>query len=447
MPDDFTRADDGTDSTAHPEPSPFEEVGRTGLIQFSGRIDEEFLPALRGDRARKVYREMMDNDPIVGGVLLAIDLLMRQVSWRVDPASDDPAAVEWAEFVQTCLADMSSSWADTLSNILTMLPFGWANLEIVYKMRRGEDETGDPKFRSRFNDGRIGWRKLDIRAQDTLDRWEFDEAGGLQGMVQRTLDLMASNEVFIPIHKSLLFRPMAYKNNPEGRSVLRTAYRPWFFKKRIEETEGIGIERDLAGLPVFWVPESMLSPKATADEKAAVSRYQQVVRRVRRNEQEGLVLGQRWDKDKNPQFKFELLSTGGARQFDTSKVISRYDQRIAMSMLADFILIGHEAVGSKALSVSKTDLFTVALSAYLDAIAAVFNSFAIPRLLRLNNCPPDLYPSLNHDDVQPIDLDKLGSLIERLSRAGMPLFPDGSLEAFIREQAGLPAEEGSEEVD
>ena len=54
-------------------------------------------------------------------------------------------------------------------------------------------------------------------------------------------------QVVIPMEKCLLFRTQTHKNNPEGRSILRNAYRSWYFKKRIEEIEGVGIERDLAG--------------------------------------------------------------------------------------------------------------------------------------------------------------------------------------------------------
>jgi hypothetical protein len=39
----------------------------------------------------------------------------------------------------------------------------------------------------------------------------------------------------IPIEKSLLFRTSIAKGNPEGVSLLRTAYRSWYFKKRLEE--------------------------------------------------------------------------------------------------------------------------------------------------------------------------------------------------------------------
>jgi hypothetical protein len=37
----------------------------------------------------------------------------------------------------------------------------------------------------------------------------------------------------------LLFRPHSPKNNPEGRSVIRNAYRAYYFIKRLEELEAI----------------------------------------------------------------------------------------------------------------------------------------------------------------------------------------------------------------
>ena len=45
----------------------------------------------------------------------------------------------------------------------------------------------------------------------------------------------------------------------------------------------------------------------------------------------------------------------------TGPIIERHSRHIAMTAMADFILLGHEAVGSFALADSKTDLFGVAL--------------------------------------------------------------------------------------
>ncbi len=74
-----------------------------------------------------------------------------------------------------------------------------------------------------------------------------------------------------------------------------------------------------------------------------------MVKSIRRDEYEGLVLPHG--------FEFELVSTGGARQFDTNAIINRYDAKIAMTVLADFIMLGHQKVGSFALSSDKTELF------------------------------------------------------------------------------------------
>jgi hypothetical protein len=113
---------------------------------------------------------------------------------------------------------------------------------------------------------------------------------------------------------------------------------------------------------------------------------------------------------------------------------------MAMTVMADFLLLGHENVGSFALSSDKTSLFAIALGTILDSIADVINTKAVPRLFALNDFGDltDL-PKLVHDDVESPDLEALGSYIERLSGAAMPLFPDDELEEYLRSAAHLPS--------
>lgn len=243
----------------------------------------------------------------------------------------------------------------------------------------------------------------------------------------------------IPIDKALLFRTTSHKNNPEGRSVLRSAYRPWYFKKHIETIEGIGIERDLAGLPIAWVPPELLSANASPDDRAILESIKRIVTNVRRDEQEGIVFPLVYDENGNKLYDFALLSTGGTRQFNTDAVIARYDQRIAMTVLADFILLGHEHVGSFSLASSKTHLFSVALGTWLNEIASQFNRVAIPRLFRLNNFAVGRLPKLVPGDIEVPNLTELGDYITKLSGAGMDLFPNEKLEEYLRRAANLPA--------
>jgi hypothetical protein len=216
--------------------------------------------------------------------------------------------------------------------------FGWAACEIVYKIRSGMDTT-NKSYYSEFDDKKIGWRRLPLRYQESRDSWKMDENGEVVAMNQYSV---VGNKpiVEIPIDKLMMFRTQSFKNNPQGRSILRNAYRPWFFKKRIEEIEGIGIERDLAGLPVAHVPPELLSSSATAEQKATLAAIKLLVKSIRRDEQEGIVFPLVYDEQGNKLYELELLSTGGSRQFDTNAIITRHSKAIAMTVLADFIFLG-----------------------------------------------------------------------------------------------------------
>lgn len=432
-----------TEVVAKAETADFRELGLTGLNMSIGQVTEEFLPRLKGKELLKTMTEMKDNDPICGAILFAVHMLVRAVEWRGTPADlESEEALRWATFLDECLLDMSSGWEDVLTQVLSMLPYGHSVHEIVYKRRNGDSD--DPEQRSKYDDGLIGWRKLPIRGQDTIDRWVLDDQGGIRGIVQ--MSPPDYRERPIPIEKLLLFRTATYKNNPEGRSILRNAYRPWYFKSKIENIEGIGIERDLAGLPVGWVPPEWLDVNAAPEQKATVAAIHNIVKNLKRDQIEGVLFPLQYDQNGNKMVDLTLMSTGGKRQFDTDSIIGRYDQRIALTVLADFILLGHEKVGSFNLGVTKVDLFSAALGAWLDAIAEVMNLHAIPRLMKLNGVPPELWPTLQHADVQRIDLEVLGTFIERIARAGAPLFPDDRLENQLRLLANLPEiEEGRDE--
>ena len=416
--------------------SPTVELGISGLRRTAGYVQDEFLPQLQGRKAVQIFREMSDNDAIVGALLFAVDRLLREITWRVEAPGEDSGGREAADFLESCMNDMSHTWDDFISEILTMLPYGWAWHEIVYKKRMGPWEKDGSK-RSQFTDGKIGWRKMPLRAQETLLRWVFDDKGGIEALVQ--LAPPHYQQTVIPIDKSLLFRLNAVKNNPEGRSLLRNAYRSWYMKKRLEEIEGIGVERDLAGLPVAKVPAYMLNAEPGTKDAKMVDAFRKMVRSVRRDEQEGVILPAEYDPDtKQPMYDFQLMTSGGSRQFDTNAIIARYEQRILMSVLADFILVGHEGTGSYAMHTDKSGLFRTSINSIARAIADVLNRYAVPRLFQINGWKLDELPKIVPNDVDPPDLTQLGAFMGQMAQAGVQWFPDAELEKFIREAARLP---------
>jgi hypothetical protein len=140
------------------------------------------------------------------------------------------------------------------------------------------------------------------------------------------------------------------------------------------------------------------------------------------------------------------MSSGGTRQFDTNAIITRYEQRILMSVLADFILVGHQDTGSYSLHTDKTGIFRAALNAITKAIADTLNRYAVPRLFAVNGWKLDELPRFEPTNVDPPALDQLAAFISSTAGAGMQWFPDPELEKYIREIARLP-EMTDEDVD
>lgn len=435
-----TNAFSGSATEAPPPANYFVETGSAGLRVYGGYVRDEFQPQLYGRNAIRIYREMADNNATVGALLYAIKQIIRALGVRVEPAEGATGAEDMAEFAESLMDDMIGSWDGFLTDALTFLEYGFAPVEVVYKRRLGKKD--DPIKTSRSDDGYVGIAKLGLRAQETLVKWLMDENGNITGLQQQPWN---GPMVDIPIEKLLLFRTTEERNNPQGRSILRSAWRAWYYLKRLEEIEAIGIERDLAGLPVVKVPSSLIqAANGTGDDPTTIlarqtlASYQRMVVNIRRDEQEGVVIPSDRDEKGNLQYDLTLLTSGGARQFDTNAIITRYKQDILSTCLADFIMMGQAKVGTQSLADTKVEMFMTAIQGTVNIIEAVLNRQLLPRVWALNGFDPDAMPCFRFEKVQKPNLDEIGRYIKSLSDAGFNLAGDRETEEVAREIAGLP---------
>lgn len=406
------------------KPVNFKQLGSTGLRRHGPYIYEEFLPELRWPRAGKIYQEMSDNDPVIGSILYLAEMLIRGTSWDVKAASQKPEDVAAAEFLKSCMDDMEMSWANVISEILSMLAYGFSFHEVIYKVRRGPNER-NPKYRSKHTDGKIGWRAIPVRSQTSIYEWIYNEDNELTGVVQ--IAEPNYKQVVIPMSKGLLFRTRVSRDNPEGKSLLRNAYRPWFFKKHFEEIEGIGIERDLAGFPVLTAPENLdLWNNDDPTMVALRARAEELVASVRRDSEEGILLPYGWE--------LKLLTSGSSRQIDIGSTIERYDNRIAVTLLSDIILLGSKS-GSFALADTKQSMLAASLQAQVLNIADVFNSHAVPQLFRYNNFNVEELPKIVPGQIQTPSLKEIALVMRSM---GLDISGDIKLQNYIRYLLGMP---------
>lgn len=420
------------------------EIGASGLQVAGGRVIEEFLPLLRNERGIRMWREMGDNDPYSGALLYGVLQTVLRCDWTIDL---NEAPVADGDFLEQCRDDMCHPWRDVVAEALTCAQFGWALLEPVMKWRLGP-EAVDEDSASDYDDGRLGWQKMPLRAQETLYQWIWNpEAGEAIAMRQRLIasDVIRDGGTYvdIPLDAALLFRTTHHKNNPEGRSLLRSGWTAYDKRKKIETYEGIGIERDMAGIPVFYVPAALMSPDAPADMKAALAEFHRIGNNLRIDDQSHLVMPSEFDENGNQLYDFELASTNARRSIDTNTVITRLAVAQLMSIMADVMMVGHESNGSRALASVKDDAFTAGLQTLLDEVRDVVNKSAVPRLFRVNGIAPP-WPKFATAPVQRVDPAEFCNMVLHLAQSGMPLWPDDPLDGYIRELLGWPERDESQ---
>jgi hypothetical protein len=119
-----------------------------------------------------------------------------------------------------------------------------------------------------------------------------------------------------------------------------------------------------------------------------------------------------------------------------------FAQNIAGVVLADFVRLGRDTIGSKALADPKQQLFQKALEGWVTGIAEVLNRHAIPKLFALNNMPVEVLPRFVPEQVEDTDLGDLGNFIQATGTAGMDwgfLDDEDPITDQIRQAAGFDA--------
>ena len=402
------------------------EVGITGLKQVNGRVYEEARRELRFPEASRTFRTM-GQDATIAAALSLFEMMVGRVEWIVDLGPDpDPAMIARGKFLEEVMRDMEHTWASFIKEVTSAFTYGFCINEKVYRRRLFANG-------SKYNDNKVGLRKLPVRSQDTIYKWLYSDDGreliGVQQSLTaiqdglRYVNLVSANGspyIDIKRNKFLLFRVDAKRDNPEGNSPLRGCYYAWKYRTMIEEQEAVGVTRDMNGMPTLYLPPRYMSEDASPSERRIYEYYKNVIRNIQMNEQSGLILPQAFDPEsRQPLFKFELTSTMGTKMYDTDAIIRRWDNKILTVLFSDMLKLGQDQVGSYSLAGAKTNIMAMAIEARLQEIADVLNNDLVYQLFMLNGEQPDApLPKLVYGDLDEVDLDEFSKGVQRMGSVG-----------------------------
>lgn len=271
------------------------------------------------------FDKMRKSDSQVFATLLACELPIRATKRFIDAATNEEDDVgerekEIARFVEDALFNrMDVTRNDLLTEIMTMLAFGFAVFEKVY--------TTDGKY--------TYFQKLSSRKQTTITRWKTleNEAGVTQLLPtnhltpedNKHLSANKIGEVSIPARKLVVFTFRKEGDNYQGMSLLRPAYKNRYMKDRFYKFDAIRQERLAVGIPVIYLPKN-----ASAEDKAEAL---EIVTNIRTTEQTGVVI----PGPKEEGWLFEFAQTHADKNTNIFESINHHNREISKVILAQFL--------------------------------------------------------------------------------------------------------------
>lgn len=400
-------------------------IGAPGTAFFGGIIQtDEYNPDFYWRDGTTIYETMLRSEPQINAIRSMIELPIRRAKYFVQPASTDAKDVEIASFIESCLFhDMSyvtdtghtvtQQWDDILRHALLMLWFGFTGFEVVWKVE----------------DGWTKWAQWVPLLPRTFWRWWINDANELEGIQQWTFKDYNYLFTNIPVDKLLLFTHRKEGQNYEGISLLRTAYKPWYYKTQMEKIEAIGIERNAVTPPIVYLPENFTA----ADQQAALT----VAQNLRVNELMGVTLPGTWrvEYPKNMEKYAEA----------TQPAIQYHDVMIARNVLAQMINLGSTETGSYSQDRSQKLTFLASIQAYADYICQVITDNAIHRLVDYNFDGVDVYPKLMCSKIVSQDIEIISDAVKSMTQGQTPVIHySPELEEFLGEMLGIPVNPQSE---
>lgn len=433
----------------------FEPLAVAGYRRSGKEVTDDFLPSLNSRQGRRTLRQMADNDETIGSVLLALETVYRSVEIHVDDNENDTEG-KYSDWLSTALfteiGDPRASlpddtweafvqtWVDT-----DVFGFGWYDIWV-----------------KKLSDGSVGIARFVPVAQETVDGWDIEEPSGYVSGIYQRVDGRGLTR--IGRERSLHIVSSVNKSSPEGKSILRTSYRLWYYKKMNLEIESILAERG-AGFPVLTVnsdiqklastPITDEMSKAQKDQiagaQAMMEDFESTVANIKRNEQSGLVIYSKpytshYDPETGvrtyggqQQVELKLLTPDQSGSADIDRTIKRLDTGIARAMLADFLFFGTNGnTGNQSNLSTRSELWKQSVEARVKNIIECINRQVIPQLWKLNAFPDDMRPKLRAGKIAKDAYETLVNCLQRLAASGAPVFPDVELQKHLYEEMGLP---------
>jgi len=375
-------------------------------------------------QASRTYTRMVRDDASVRVSLRAGKAPVLGAEFFLDPYSSEPEDLAIWEFITFNLFEgLTTPWPILIEQILSMYESARGNsiFECVWENREWAPKKSSPTANRRVY---TTLRKLAYRPATTITEITKDKNGGPTGIKQNSIDPETgqASEVEIPIQKLVIFVLNQEGASPvEGLSILRSAYKPWFYKNRMYAIDGIQKERHGIG-----VPDIEIQPGAGEND---IKKAHEMGRNLRTNEFSYIV--------RPPTIKVGFAELKG-NPVNALESAEHHDIQIMKNIMVQFLSMGiSSAGGGRNTSATAMDMFLKSMRHIANGVCAGFNTYVIPQMVAYN-FPTDRFPQLKVRNVGEVkDLQMWSAAMRNLIDVG-GITVDEQTEAWIRDQMDMP---------
>lgn len=420
--------------------NPMKEAGTNlSSIQFLGGyvFDREQNPKLHGLLRWTTFEDILVNTSIVSASFRLWTNLASKPYWSVEAVDDTPEAIEAKEFADRIIAEYPLNWTDAVRGAALFKFYGANVQEITYR---------------RADDGAILLASIEQRPMRSIERFEVDDQGTIDGFWQMGPNMVAN--YYIPRWKTVYLVDNSISDSPQGLGLIRHCVEPAQRLKNFLELETQGYERDLRGVPIGRAPLSAINAAVEAGEitqeqaNAALGALEQLVTMARKSGSTGAILdssvylgtgssGDGKQVSSIPQWGLDIINGGSSSGLkDMADAISRINFEMARVFNSEGLLLGSTSTGSQALANDKSSNLHDQINSMLRQIADAYTNDILGTIWRLNGRDPKTMPSFIVEEVSSRDAEATAKTLKDMVAAGAQFLPTDEIWQEIRQDMG-----------
>lgn len=414
----------------------------TAAIEFVKRQIDILKPwELSRTQRLTTYQQMLNDDAVAtcfSARSMAVSKAQAKGKFKYDVNSEESLRIK--EFLEYNMENLFGQTPLTVGMCsAAMIRDGWSPFEMVFE--KGDAEWGD----------KHKLKKLAYIHPLTLDKitpWATTPNG------DRITSLNQSQSAFEGVNgvrsigfngfkgnsgvQTIPFNRVAYcsysstPTQPAGISVFDSAYIPWKEKQLLQDLTLIGVQKDMAGMPVLGAPSSLLaaaSDNPSGPEARMVEQLKDNLANLHAGDQSYCVLPTDTHADNGSgaaQFKLQFLGIeGSGKNFDIMELVEQRKRAIYNCFACQNMLSGENGGGSYNLLEGQSSIQAHFVELDTMIIDDMWNKQIFPKLMKLNNWDykaSDM-PKWKAGNVQKISADEAGKLVSR-TKSILPAHPD-----------------------